>query len=242
MTEHEAVAGAAVPAQDFLSNPSALVNALQMSLNEALGNLVQLVPNLIAAIVLIVVGWAVGSLISGIVKRILQFFKFEEFLKSHRVEDALGNVQISDVLVQLTKYYVILVFVQVAVALLALGPLTEFLTKVIDFAPKVIGALFVAVVAAMIGELVKEKVLEVHKKEAYMRLLGNGGKYIVVFMGLVVGLETLGFPTAILTNTFLTLVQALGFAFALAIGLAFGFGGQEAAKEWVGEWRSRLHV
>ncbi|MFA6531119.1 MAG: hypothetical protein WCT31_05275 [Candidatus Micrarchaeia archaeon] len=197
---------------------------------------------IVQAAVIVIVGWIVGSLVGLVAKSILDFIKLEQFLKVHKLQDALGSVQVSKVLVQLVKYYIILVFVQLAVFGLALGPLSDFLAKVIDFAPKVIGGMLIVVFAAILGELAKEKVLEVHEKESYMRLIGTGAKYVVVFMGLIVGLDTIGFPTSIVNSTFITIVQALGLGFALAFGLAFGFGGQDTAKEWVKEWKKRLHV
>jgi len=245
MVGNELAASAAqtspIGASDFLGNPQALLDPVAAGLNQALFNAVSMLPNLVAAVILVIFGWFVGSIVARIVKKIFEFIKLEEFLKSHKVEDALGSVQISKVFVQLIKYYVIFVFLQAAVSIFGLESLSVYLDKVIDYAPKVFGGIIVVVLAALIGELVKEKILEVHEKESYMRLLANGTKYLLVFMGVVMGLDTLGFPTTILTSTFITVVQAIGFAFALAVGLAFGFGGQEAAKDWIKEWRKRLH-
>ncbi len=219
-----------------------LVDIATMNINQGLANAGTLIFGIVYAAVVVVIGWIIGSLVGEVTKSILDFIKLEQFLKAHKVQDALGSVQVSKVLVQLVKYWVILVFVQVAVAMLALGPLSDFIGKVVDFAPKVIGAMLIVLFAAIIGELAKEKVYEVHEKESYMRLIGTGAKYVVVFMGLIVGLDTIGFPTSIVNSTFITIVQALGLAFALAFGLAFGFGGQDTAKEWVKEWKKRLHV
>lgn len=219
-----------------------IIELTTVGMNQWLTNAGTTMLGIVQAAVIVIVGWIVGSLVGLVAKSILDFIKLEQFLKVHKVQDALGSVQVSKVLVQLVKYYIILVFVQVAVFGLALGPLSDFLAKVIDFAPKVIGAMLIVVFAAILGELAKEKVLEVHEKESYMRLIGTGAKYVVVFMGLIVGLDTIGFPTSIVNSTFITIVQALGLAFALAFGLAFGFGGQDTAKEWVKEWKKRLHV
>lgn len=227
---------------DFLSNPQAFMETVANSLNKGLMDLANAIPDIIAALVLVVFGWIIGSIVGGIVRKLLEFVKFEPFLKSHKIEDALGKVEVSGVLVQLTKYYVILWFVSAAVDRLTLGPLTDFLTRIVDFAPNVIGAILIAVVAAMVGELVREKVLEVHRKETYMRMLANGSKYLFIFFGIVMALETLRFPTGILTSTFVVVIQAMAFGVALAFGLAFGFGGQDTAKQWVGEWKKRLHL
>jgi len=211
-------------------------------LNQGVTNFVPMLINLVYAVVLVIVGWIIGGIFATAAKKLLELVKLEEFLKVHKVEDALGNVPVSKVLVQIVKYYIILLFLQAAISLLVPGTLTDFLTQVVDFIPKIIASAVILVFAAILGELAKEKVLEVYEKEAYMRLAGNGLKYVIIYMGLVMGLETIGLPTDILTMSFVTMLQAVGFAFALAVGLAFGFGGQEAAKDWVKEWRKRFHV
>jgi MFS family permease len=229
-------------ATDFVGNFQDIPTALAAGLNTAFFNFGAILPGIIFAVLLVIVGWLIAILVAKIFKKLFDIVKFEEFLGSHRLDDALGDVKVSKVITQLVKYYVLLIFVQYAVSLLAPGTLTDFLNQLLVFAPKFIGAVLIIVFAAIIGELAKEKVLEVHEKEQYMRLFGAGAKYLVLFMGLVMGLQMVGFPTDILTSTFITILQALGFAFALAFGLAFGFGGQDAAKDWIKEGRKRFHL
>jgi|GEM_PF-1036042 hypothetical protein len=227
---------------NIVSNPQGFLDAIVMGLNNTLMDITTLIPNLIAAVILVVIGWAVGSLFAILLKRVLDAIKLEQFLQAHKVEDSLGNVKVSKVIVQIVKYYIILIFLTAAVGMVSFGPLTTFLLEVVMYAPKIIAAVIVLVTAAILGELVREKFMEVHEKEDYMKLLGAAAKYFMLFIGLVISLDTLGLPTDIIKETFKTMLQALGFAFALAVGLAFGFGGQESAKDWLKEWRKRLHI
>lgn len=227
---------------DFLGNPGALMETVQSSLFAGLDAFIRLLPNLIWAIALIFIGSALGNLVAGMLRRLFQQSKFEKFLESHKVGDALGDVKMTEVLVQLTKYGVILVFLQLAVAALSLGEFTNFLKEVVWYMPKLIGATLAVMAAALVGTFLKEKVLEVHEKETYMRLIANGIRYLVLFWGVIIGLETLGFNTAIVTQSYTILLWGFAFGTALAIGLSFGLGGQETAKDWIKEWRKRLHV
>jgi len=220
-----------------LSNPGMAGDMATQYLN----GLALVIPNIIVAVIIAVLGWVIGILVSMAFQKLLEALKFEKFLALHKVQDALGKVKISDVLVQVVKYYVILVFLQAALLLVALGPVSDFLNRVVDYAPKVIGGVLVVVLAAIIGDLVREKVLEVDRKEQYMRVLAQVAKYLVVFMGLVMGLETVGFRTEIITATFITILQTIGLGVALAFGLAFGFGGQDAAKSWIGSARKKVN-
>ena len=217
-------------------------NSIQYVSERLVGDFIGSLPNMLVALILLIVGWVIALAIAGILKKALELAKFEKFLAIHKVEDSLGKVRLSDALVQTAKYYVILIFLQEAVLSLNLGSLSFIIGKIVLFGPSLIGSIVIVIIAAIIGELIREKIFEVHNKELYMRTLGNGAKYLFVFMGAVVALETLGFNTAIVKDTFITIIQALGLAFGLAVGLAFGFGGQEAAKAWIKEGRKKFHI
>jgi hypothetical protein len=58
---------------------------------------------------------------------------------------------------------------------------------------------------------------------------------------LIVGLSTIGFNTQILKDTFLTILQAFAYGVALAIGIAFGLGGQQEAKGLLEDVRKKIN-
>ncbi len=245
MVNQEVANGASAVSGTF-SDPAGYVEVLKTGLMNGIGDFAQALPGmvlgLIAAIVILLVGWLIAKAVAEVVRRVLDAVKLESFLAVHKVEESLGKVRLTDVAVQVVKYYVLLVFVQVAVAFLEFGTLTTYLGGLIGFAPVAIGASLVVVLSAIAGEFIKQKILEVHDKETYMRAIAKGAKYVVLFTGVMVGLDTLGFQTAIVQQTFLSLLQAVGYAFALAVGLAFGFGGQDAAKDWIDHWKKRMHL
>jgi uncharacterized membrane protein len=241
MAVAEAVTQNGTVTVNLLTNPQPFLDAVSLGVNQTVFNFVNMLPNLLAAVILVIVGWFVGGLFAKIVNKLFEWVKLEEFLKAHRVEDALGGVKVSKVLTQLVKYYVILIFLQAAVQLISLGALTVFLGSLIAFAPLVIAAAVIMLVAALAGELVKEKVLEVYDKESYMQMLASGSKYLILFFGLMMALDTIGFRTSLLENAFLAVLQSIGIAFALAVGLAFGLGGQDLAKEEMKDWKKKLH-
>jgi hypothetical protein len=55
-------------------------------------------------------------------------------------------------------------------------------------------------------------------------------------------LETAGFKTDIIKETFVLFSGAVFFGLALAFGIAFGLGAQSDAKDWMGVMRKRLKV
>ncbi|MBI2080057.1 hypothetical protein HYT84_04795, partial [Candidatus Micrarchaeota archaeon] len=181
----------------------------------------------------------VGILFGEAVKRLLTSLKFEKFLESHRVEDALGKVRLTGVIAQLVKYYVMLLFLQAAVDLLNLGSFSLFISWVLFYAPAFLGGIALFVGFALVGEFAKEKILEVGKDQ-YLTMGANGTKIFLMFLGTIAGLDTVGFNTVIIREAVITLIQAFSFGAALAFGIAFGLGGQQFAKDTIEEMHGHL--
>lgn len=226
-----------------LDNATAvLVSTLSTAAENTATNAAAVLPGLLAAIIVFVLGWVVAVIISRIFAGLLRLIKLEDFLKEHKVEDSLGTVKISHVLVKILKYYIILIFLQAAVSLIELGTISMFLSELLIYAPVFIGALLIALVAVILGEYVKEVILELAAKSAIVRFIARATKLVIIFIGITMALATAGFETSLISNIFLIVLQALVFGIALAVGIAFGLGGQKDAADVVGKWRKHLKL
>lgn len=217
-----------------------VAQSIQNSFLRMVNDAAFLIPGLVYAAILFVLGWAVGTLVGGFIRKLLDSIKFEKYLKAHGLEDALGKVVLTDVIVQIFKYYVWLVFLQAAIAQLNLGTLTWFVASLLHTAPVVLGSVALVVVAALFGEWVREKILELGK-EPYLKTLGKMTKYFVIFLAIIVGLDTLEFQTDIIKTVIMLVLGAVAVGFGLAVGIAFGLGGQDTAKDLIKSARNVFH-
>jgi len=216
--------------------------AIKNSVEKIILDTVVFLPRLLAAILIFVAGWIIASVLSWIVEKILLYIGMEKFLKRHKLEDSLGKVKLSNVLVKLSKYYVMLIFLQAAVSILNLGTITEFISAVLLYTPVFIGALLVVVAAAVLGELLKEKIREIEPKSKTLAWLADATKVIVVFLAIIMGLSTMGFDTVIIASSFIAILQGLVYGIALAFALAFGLGGQDDAKDIIKIVRKKTNL
>lgn len=200
-----------------------------------------LLPSLIGSILLFLFGWIFAILVSRFFVRILKLVKFEAFMKEHKVEDALGTVKISDVLGKIVKYYIILLFLQAAVSNVWLGTLSNFLSVLLMYVPVLVAAILIVLASVILGEYLKEMIVEL-SKSPLVKLCGRAVKILVIYIGLVMGLDMVGFNTALITGIFLTVLQGIVFGVALAIGIAFGFGGQDDAKDFIKSSRKHFRL
>lgn len=211
------------------------------AVNTILVSTINLLPSLIAATVVFVVGWIVAALVSRALEKIFKIVKLEEFLEMHKLSDALGSVKISNVLTKIVKTYLILVFLSAAVSLVSLGQLSAYLYAVLLYAPMLIAAALTIVAAALAGEYVKTKLLELGKTN-YVAFVARGSKFVIVLLGVITGMNTAGFDTSFVNNILLTAVQAILFGLGLAFGIAFGLGGQDEAQDVVKGVRKSMKI
>lgn len=221
-----------------------VTDVLSSTFTGAADNLVtsttEVLPGLIAAIIVFIIGWILAVIISRVFGGILKAIKLEKFLKEHKVEDALGSVMISDVLVKILKYYIILIFLQAAALLVTLGTVSAFLTAVLVYAPVLIAAVLVVLAAVILGEYVKEVILDLKSKSPMVQLVARVTKWVIVYVGVTMALATAGFDTTLISNIFLIILQAMVYGIALAVGIAFGLGGQKDAQDLVVKSRKML--
>lgn len=217
------------------------MDAVYVAGQNLLTSVTELLPGLIAAILVFLLGWVIAILVSRIFRRILKTIKLEEALKEHKVEDALGTVKISDVLTKIVKYYILLIFLQAAASLVWLGTISSFLMMVLLFVPVLIAGILVVLVSVILGEYLKEMIIEL-SKSPMVKLSGRVVKLLVIYVGVTMGLATIGFNTTLITGIFLTILQGIVYGLALAIGIAFGLGGQDDAKDMIKSSRKHFKL
>ena len=193
-------------------------------------------PSLVIAVIIFIIGWLIGSVIG---KAISQIFK------SIRIDDALRKTGIQELLRRggldldtgafiggLVKWFVIVVFLVASFNVLGLQQVNTFLQQVVlAYLPHVIVAVLVLLVAGVVGDAV-QKIVAVSARAANIHsahALGTLSRWSIWIFALLVALSQLGIGANIVNTLFMGVVVAL----ALAIGLSFGLGGQEAAGRYI---------
>lgn len=229
-------------AEDILTTSmNALKKAIEDSITTMVRDTVVLIPKLIAATIIFIIGYGIAVVLSKLVHKILYWIKLDVILKEHKVEDALAGIDICKLLARLVKWYVALIFLREAVAIMALGTISDFINKLLTYFPVFIGASLITIIAAIIGELVKDRIMEI-EEFPFQKFFAISSKIVIVFLGVMVALSTMGFDTTIINQTFNTILQGVIYGVALAVGISFGLGGQEDAKEIIKKVRSKLHI
>jgi len=206
---------------------------LSLSFTNLWVGVISFVPNLIVAIVIVLLGWGIGVLFGKVVSQIIKAIKIDEALRKAGVETFLNkggmNLNIGSFLGGLVRWFIILVFLVGALDVLHLDQVTLFLQEILNYLPQVVVAVLILVAAGLVAEAMK-KVVYTSAMTAGISSAGfvaTATKWAIWIFAILVALSQLGIAGGFIQTIFTGLVVAL----SLGLGLAFGLGGQEAAAK-----------
>ena len=105
----------------------------------------------------------------------------------------------------------------------------DILEKILSFIPNVISAIlilfFATLLAGLVESLVKGSIRNIDPKTG--RALGKISSYLVITIGILIGISELGIASEFILILFVGFVSAM----ALGLGLALGLGGQDLVKK-----------
>ncbi|MFC1647270.1 hypothetical protein ACFL1A_03220 [Patescibacteria group bacterium] len=196
------------------------------------------IPQFLAGLVLLFIGFLVGNFIRRVVKGLSRFTILEKWLKKAKIGRHVDTKMWLSIVGEVLRWSVVILFLVAAVDAWGLTVVGDLLSELLFYLPNV----FVAVVIGFIGlitsnlvsDLVKQGSKDLGSKSANM--LSTLSRYAIrVFAGLMV-LNQLGVAASLINILFTGLVAML----ALAGGLAFGLGGKDAARDVLEDLRNKL--
>ena len=191
-------------------------------------------PNLIAAIIVLILGWIVGVFLSKLVKKILDAIKLDHLanqLGMRQLGERTGRpLSLSSLGAWLVKWFFFLGTIMAAANILGLSQVTDFFNnQVLTYAGNVIIAvaiLFLGILAAnFFGDLVKSTV-KASGMRASSHALSAVTRWAIIIFSVIAALSQLQIAASFLQDLFRAVVAML----AIAGGLAFGLGGREHAS------------
>ncbi len=187
-------------------------------------------PGLVAAVIILIIGYFVSLLLGHVVKLVLGKIGADKILGKVKAPQSLQKMSIASITGRLTKWYVFIIFLGEAANVLRLGLLSQLFGRFVLWLPQLIVGLLAVftgfVVAYYVGHIIESDV-----KLRGAKVMSKVFEYVILFIAFVIALEQIGIQVDLLKNSFLILLGSLGLGLALAVGLSFGLGMQgKAAK------------
>ncbi|MCB0308968.1 MAG: hypothetical protein KDD48_06315 [Bdellovibrionales bacterium] len=202
----------------------ALINASQNAVNKV----ILFTPNLIAALILLLIGTMVGRYLCMGVEKLLTKTKISEWIKTLGLDQHLepfGFKSLPHFLGKLAHLFVVLITVIASADILGLPQVTGLIETILGFIPRAVVALLIVMVGLW-GIKISDGFLKGDTIQRFPVLKGLV-RFLIMTFALLAALDQFNVSTRMIEILFGGLV----FAMALAAGLSFGLGGKEAAKD-----------
>ena len=191
---------------------------------------VEYVPQVVVAVTLLGFGWLIAWLLRrGTVRFLARLNRLlpRRAKTAGTVEDGVEGLA-SRVISGVVFWGVMLFFVAAATAELGLPVITDAITSLARYLPRVLGATVIVFAGLVLGSLARTATTSAADRAGfdYAKLLGQVSKFAVVLLAGVIALEQLGVDSNLLM---LGLIIVLG-SFIGGGALAFGLGARTAAS------------
>jgi len=205
----------------------AFTNTLQALTNPVVGiwnGLVDKLPGLIGALIILIVGYFVSVIVGHAISVILERIGLDRQMKKLGLDKALGTINLSELAGGITKWYIFILFLAEAMkpALLNLGVISDLIFGLAKWLPNAIIGVIILVFGVYVATYVGERMLRA--RIWGIRLLTTVVRALILFFIAVIALRQMGLNVSILENTFLLLIGAIAIGIAIALGIGLGLG------------------
>ncbi len=193
-------------------------------------NIGHIIPNIIGAIVILILGWIITQVTLFILKRILKIIKVDK-LTGGEGKNLLGlnKLNISGIILEFVKWVMYLAFLIIASDIAGWKMISVEIGNLLHYLPR----LFSAIVLFMIG-LYFTNFIKKATEGIFDSFHLSGGKivsgfvfYFLIILISITALNQSGIDTTIITNNF-TIIMA---TFLASIALSFGLGSKDVMKD-----------
>lgn len=193
------------------------------------------IPSILGAIAILIVGWFIAKLIQAIVARVLKMLRLDVASEKAGIEKILAQGEVrmtlSEVIGAIIYWLVILIVIATALSALNLNVAAELVTKLAEYVPNILAAVFILILglflANFVGTIVRTSASNAGITTA--KLLGKITQVILVVFAAVIAIEQLKIATALIILATNIILMAIG----LGIALAFGLGCKDIAGRFV---------
>lgn len=194
---------------------------------------INFLPNLIGALLVLIIGWMVAVALGKLVAQLLKKIWLDKAIKLAKISDIFEKAgikfEISEAIGFLVKWFLIIVSILAAADILNLDQVTEFLNNVLLYIPNVVIAVVILLLGVLFANFASNLVAGAVKTARLStgHFLSGIAKWSIIIFATLAALVQLGIAASLLQILFTGLVAMI----AIAGGLAFGLGGRDQAEK-----------
>lgn len=212
------------------------MNELADRLSAGAQQLWAVLPALIVAVLILLVGYLVAKQLEKWTDRLLKRLDFNKVAEAGGFREAVDRTSSGldpvHAVGKLIFWLVMLVVILLASAALGLDSINRMFGIMLGFIPTLIAAIVIVILGIVVGEFVRGLIMASAGGVEGVPILANVAKGSVVVIAVFMALQQLGVAEELITAAFTLVLGAV----ALAVGLAFGLGNTTLAGEVTRRW------
>ena len=204
----------------------------------------EFLPALLLALIILFVGWVVGSVLRRGIESVFQSMPFIDATISKSVVGvALDRAQVKPRVGVffgiLVEVFVVLIVALIAFDVLGMQSFSNYIKEdLLGYIPHIFSAVVVLVAGGLVATFIKRFISGTGRiaRLEYASTAGIIAQWAVWIFTILIAVSELGIATGIIQSIIFGLITAL----TLAFGLAFGLGGQDAAADFIRKVREEV--
>ncbi len=218
--------------------PNSILTSLWTAFTQIYTDFINLLPGIIASIFVLIIGWLIAKIIEKLVVKSLDKIGIDDWLKKNKMDKAMGKAKLTKILGTLTKWYIVMIFISQIVEWINMTALQTFLQQALLYLPSLFGAAVIVIIGIFIGEYLKKAAMDI--QIPYYEIIGGVVKFVVSYMGLVIGLQTAGIDATILVQAFNIGLFGVVLTVSIMAGIGFGFAIKDEAQKVVKNVKKKI--
>ncbi len=205
------------------------------SFNKFLGKVATFLPNLLAMITILIIGFVIGWIVKKLIFRFLKAIQFDKVSERWGLVDVLskGRLTYSPASLISRFFYWIIVLITLSMGVNALDvPATQnFVAHFLNYLPNLFAALLILVLGYLIATFLGQGALiaAVNAQIESARFLSGVVRWFIIILALTMALYQLGIAEKVIIAAFSIIFGGI----VLALAIAFGWGGRELARNFL---------
>ncbi len=189
-------------------------------------NIVDFIPNVIGAIIILLAGYIVGKVLGMAIRKLADALHVDKYVK-------LKGFKLSNLLRLAGEWIIYLVFIQSAAQYLGIAPLAEFVNEIVYFIPSAVEAAIIVVVGYVLGGFFEEQIKG--SEGLYKNVVGKVVNFFTVYVAIALALPFLSINPSLINNILLIIIASVGLGVAIALGLGLKDTVAKESQKYIGE-------
>jgi Conserved TM helix len=207
----------------------------ESGVSSAWRNVVEFVPKLVAFLIVVLIGWLVARLLQRVTNSVLERVGFDRAVERGGVGAALArsNYDASDVIAKLVYYAVWLIALQLAFGFFGPNPISDLLSQLVAWLPRLVVAIIIIVIASAIAKAVKDLITAALGALSYGRLIATIASVFILGLGVIAALNQVGIATAVTTPVLVAVLATIAGVIVVGVGGGLVRPMQERWERWL---------